>query len=82
MSLPKTKPAWLMLAIASGGCAAVNGVFAKLYDSLTSHLVLAANKSHSTTTELTTSWSSYVSTTLGLDRENQLVEYAIRGVRP
>ncbi|KAH7398344.1 hypothetical protein BKA66DRAFT_437416 [Pyrenochaeta sp. MPI-SDFR-AT-0127] len=30
MSVPKTKSAWLMLAIASGGCAAFNGVFAKL----------------------------------------------------
>lgn len=31
MSLLKTQPAWLILAIASGGCAAFNGVFAKLY---------------------------------------------------
>ncbi|KAF2829462.1 hypothetical protein CC86DRAFT_437242 [Ophiobolus disseminans] len=30
MSLMKTQPAWLILAIASGGCAAFNGVFAKL----------------------------------------------------
>ncbi|KAH4064514.1 hypothetical protein HBH92_162100 [Parastagonospora nodorum] len=30
MSLPQSKPAWLLLAIASGGCAAFNGVFAKL----------------------------------------------------
>ncbi|KAF1846677.1 uncharacterized protein K460DRAFT_282234 [Cucurbitaria berberidis CBS 394.84] len=30
MSLPKTKSAWLMLAISSGACAAFNGVFAKL----------------------------------------------------
>jgi hypothetical protein len=31
MSFLKTQPAWLLLAIASGGCAAFNGVFAKLY---------------------------------------------------
>ncbi|KAH8728798.1 hypothetical protein GQ44DRAFT_675416 [Phaeosphaeriaceae sp. PMI808] len=30
MSLPKSTPSWLILAIASGGCAAFNGVFAKL----------------------------------------------------
>ncbi|KAF2032717.1 hypothetical protein EK21DRAFT_87010 [Setomelanomma holmii] len=30
MSLPTTKSTWLVLAIASGGCAAFNGVFAKL----------------------------------------------------
>ncbi|KAF2129505.1 hypothetical protein P153DRAFT_431449 [Dothidotthia symphoricarpi CBS 119687] len=30
MSTPKTKSAWLMLAITSGACAAFNGVFAKL----------------------------------------------------
>jgi hypothetical protein len=38
MSLLKSRPAWLMLAIASGGCAAINGVFAKLY-CLCFHLV-------------------------------------------
>ncbi|KAH7088909.1 hypothetical protein FB567DRAFT_320823 [Paraphoma chrysanthemicola] len=30
MSLPTTKSTWLVLAVASGGCAAFNGVFAKL----------------------------------------------------
>jgi hypothetical protein len=30
MSIRKSTPAWLVLAIASGGCAAFNGVFAKL----------------------------------------------------
>ncbi|KAF1939042.1 hypothetical protein EJ02DRAFT_353196 [Clathrospora elynae] len=30
MSLPTTKSAWLVLAISSGACAAINGVFAKL----------------------------------------------------
>jgi hypothetical protein len=44
MSLLKSQPAWLMLAIASGGCAAFNGVFAKLYCSLPFHVRRAANK--------------------------------------
>ena len=30
MSVPQTKSAWLVLAVASGACAAFNGVFAKL----------------------------------------------------
>ena len=31
MEAARAKPAWLVLAIASGACAAFNGVFAKLY---------------------------------------------------
>ncbi|KAL8869622.1 MAG: hypothetical protein Q9174_004132 [Haloplaca sp. 1 TL-2023] len=58
---PKTP--WLALAIASGACAAFNGVFAKL-----------------TTTQLTTSWSTAISTSLHLSAENKIVEYLIRGV--
>ncbi|KAF1919609.1 hypothetical protein BDU57DRAFT_593415 [Ampelomyces quisqualis] len=53
---------WLMLAIASGACAACNGVFAKL-----------------TTTELTTSWSSFLATAFGLGPSSKAVDYAIRG---
>jgi hypothetical protein len=30
-ALPRRQPVWLILAIASGACAACNGVFAKLY---------------------------------------------------
>jgi hypothetical protein len=81
MSLPKSKPAWLILAIASGGCAAFNGVFAKLYCSHPSHLSGAANLSCSTTTELTTSWSSAIAMAFGLNASNKFVEYAIRGVQ-
>jgi hypothetical protein len=80
MSLPKSKPAWLILAIASGGCAAFNGVFAKLYCAHPCHLSRDANTSRSTTTELTTSWSSAIAVAFGLSPSNKLVEYAIRGV--
>jgi hypothetical protein len=80
MSLPQSKPAWLILAIASGGCAAFNGVFAKLYCSIPS-ICIALLTNLSTTTELTTSWSSAIASAFGLSPSNKLFEYAIRGVR-
>jgi hypothetical protein len=82
MSLFKSRPAWLMLAIASGGCAAINGVFAKLYcPSFHSASLQLANDPGSTTTELTTSWASSIAAAFGLSPSNKLVELAIRGVR-
>ncbi|KAL8857465.1 MAG: hypothetical protein Q9178_005959 [Gyalolechia marmorata] len=57
------KAPWLALAAASGACAAFNGVFAKL----------------STTTQLTTSWSSAISSSLHLSSDNKLIEFIIRG---
>jgi drug/metabolite transporter (DMT)-like permease len=81
MSVLKTRPAWLMLAIASGSCAAINGVFAKLY-CLSHPVYIKLLTNYSTTTELTTSWASSLAGVFGLDPSNTLVEYAIRGVRP
>jgi len=84
MSFIKTQPAWLLLAIASGGCAAFNGVFAKLYCTPThpSHVKPDTNNPRSTTTDLTTSWSSAIGSIFGLSPTNKLFEYLIRGVRP
>ncbi|KAL2267052.1 hypothetical protein VTJ83DRAFT_4329 [Remersonia thermophila] len=67
-SLPSESPSWsqrnqwILLALASGACAAFNGVFAKL-----------------TTTELTTSLSSRISSLLGLDKAENVVEWVVRG---
>ncbi|KAK6429242.1 hypothetical protein LTR95_014610 [Oleoguttula sp. CCFEE 5521] len=57
-----SRPSWLPYAIASGACAALNGVFAKL-----------------TTTSLTSSWSSALSSLLGLGNHNTIIETVIRG---
>ncbi|OQO09611.1 hypothetical protein B0A48_05013 [Cryoendolithus antarcticus] len=61
--MTESRPSWLPYTIASGACAALNGVFAKL-----------------TTTSLTSSWSSAVSSLLGLGNHNTIIETVIRGV--
>lgn len=54
---------WIVLAVASGACAAFNGVFAKL-----------------TTTEMTSTVAGRLSISLGLAKENHLVDYGLRAV--
>ncbi|KAH9218112.1 hypothetical protein DL95DRAFT_406131 [Leptodontidium sp. 2 PMI_412] len=57
------KSQWIVLALASGGCAAFNGVFAKL-----------------TTTELTTSFATWVANTIGLGTVEGGVEVVVRAI--
>ncbi|KAL2066504.1 hypothetical protein VTL71DRAFT_2575 [Oculimacula yallundae] len=57
------KSQWIVLALASGGCAAFNGVFAKL-----------------TTTELTTSFATWVANTIGLGSVEGGVEVIVRAI--
>ncbi|KAH7370354.1 hypothetical protein BKA65DRAFT_15526 [Rhexocercosporidium sp. MPI-PUGE-AT-0058] len=57
------KSQWIVLALASGGCAAFNGVFAKL-----------------TTTELTTSFATWVANTIGLGSVEGGVEVVVRAI--
>jgi hypothetical protein len=80
MSLPRTKSAWLFFAVTSGACAAFNGVFAKLYAPAPLPRRASSLTQHSTTTELTGSWSAHVSAALGLGASNKAVEVAIRAV--
>ncbi|KAI9794366.1 MAG: hypothetical protein M1816_005435 [Peltula sp. TS41687] len=54
---------WITLALASGFCAAFNGVFAKL-----------------TTTEMTSGLAGTVAQTIGLARDDRLVEWGLRGM--
>ncbi|RMZ18516.1 hypothetical protein D0862_00249, partial [Hortaea werneckii] len=54
---------WLFYAIASGGCAALNGVFAKL-----------------TTTQLTTTWATYVSRIIGLEEPSHITDVLVRSL--
>ncbi|KAI9051658.1 hypothetical protein LZ554_004700 [Drepanopeziza brunnea f. sp. 'monogermtubi'] len=58
-----SKSQWIVLAIASGGCAAFNGVFAKL-----------------TTTELTTSFATWVANLVGLANVEGGVEVIVRAL--
>ncbi|PVH83547.1 hypothetical protein DL98DRAFT_412673 [Cadophora sp. DSE1049] len=57
------KSQWIVLALASGGCAAFNGVFAKL-----------------TTTELTTSFATWIANSIGLGSVEGGVEVVIRAI--
>ncbi|KAG9235825.1 hypothetical protein BJ875DRAFT_256061 [Amylocarpus encephaloides] len=57
------KSQWIALAVLSGGCAAFNGVFAKL-----------------TTTELTTTFATWVATLVGLGNGEKVVEVVVRGI--
>ncbi|KAH8596076.1 hypothetical protein B0O99DRAFT_686125 [Bisporella sp. PMI_857] len=54
---------WIVLAVLSGGCAAFNGVFAKL-----------------TTTELTTSFATWVAKVVGLAAAEKGVEVVVRAL--
>jgi len=86
MEAARAKPAWLVLAIASGACAAFNGVFAKLYVHQIKFLKIPSANANTitilfrTTTELTTSWASAISRGLHLSPSNKIVEFFIRGV--
>ncbi|KAH7417910.1 hypothetical protein BKA64DRAFT_182758 [Cadophora sp. MPI-SDFR-AT-0126] len=57
------KSQWIVLALASGGCAAFNGVFAKL-----------------TTTELTTSFATWIANSIGLGSVEGGVEVVVRAI--
>ncbi|KAN0096238.1 hypothetical protein V8E51_015043 [Hyaloscypha variabilis] len=57
------KSQWIVLALASGACAAFNGVFAKL-----------------TTTELTTSFATWVANLIGLSNIEGGVEVVVRAI--
>ncbi|KAG0646275.1 hypothetical protein D0Z07_8386 [Hyphodiscus hymeniophilus] len=57
------KSQWIVLAVASGACAAFNGVFAKL-----------------TTTELTTTFATWVANLIGLSNIEKGVEIVVRAV--
>ncbi|KAK0112761.1 hypothetical protein ONS95_014495 [Cadophora gregata] len=57
------KSQWIVLALASGGCAAFNGVFAKL-----------------TTTELTTSFATWIADAIGLGGVEGGVEVVVRAI--
>lgn len=78
---------WIVLAIASGACAAFNGVFAKLYVRTQSprltHLpaeALTISTFCRTTTELTTSFAQGVARVLHLDSAGNVIEYIVRAV--
>lgn len=74
------KTPWLALAVSSGACAAINGVFAKLFVPPLSPQHSPANPMPRTTTELTSSWSSSISLFLHLSATNKFIEFAIRGI--
>jgi len=57
------KSQWIVLALASGACAAFNGVFAKL-----------------TTTELTTSFATWIANLIGLSNIEGGVEVVVRAI--
>ncbi|KAI9774307.1 MAG: hypothetical protein M1840_004201 [Geoglossum simile] len=59
---------WIPIAIASGLCAAANGMFAKL------------TGDDRTTTALTTSIAGAIAHFVGLSRENKIMEFGIRAV--
>lgn len=79
---------WIALALASGACAAFNGVFAKLhvldlghcFRPLFSSSFLLADDLPRTTTELTTRLSQAVAQAIGLDAAESAVEVVVRGV--
>ncbi|MCJ1228186.1 hypothetical protein MMC12_004847 [Toensbergia leucococca] len=87
MTAPKSP--WLLFAIASGACAAFNGVFAKLYaigpppppPQFPQNIAQLRPTKTSTTTELTSSWASAISTALSLSPQNRVVEFLIRAVK-
>lgn len=73
---------WIFFAVASGACAAFNGVFAKLSVELMkgSGCRCANMSTCRTTTGLTTSLSQSIADALGLSDVQTAVEYVIRGV--
>lgn len=81
------RSAWMVFAVASGTCAAFNGVFAKLYVARvreakqieSAGLIVGGLR---TTTELTTSIAAAIAGFLHLGEENHVVEYLIRAVCP
>ena len=86
--MPYSKKSWIVFALASGACAAFNGVFAKLYVTLELEAPLSVisrtpliNCLNRTTTELTTSIAASIAKFLHLGPENHVVEYIVRAVR-
>lgn len=73
---------WRSVAIASGACAAFNGVFAKLYaDSSMSNGRIYVNVDiFRTTDDLTSSWAESMADSIGLGVSEKSVEVIIRGV--
>ncbi|KAK8090601.1 hypothetical protein PG994_000106 [Apiospora phragmitis] len=85
-----TRNQWIVLAVASGACAAFNGVFAKLYVYVLAFVLLLSPYTsfhptplhvfHRTTNNLTTQIAEVVSGVLGLSNMEQPIEYVVRAI--
>jgi drug/metabolite transporter (DMT)-like permease len=75
----KRQPVWILLAVASGACAAFNGVFAKLYVLATLGGRYSSDKAlNSATTALTSTLSANIANLLLHSPDNKPIELIIR----
>jgi hypothetical protein len=77
MPSPETSTPWQAVALASGTCAAFNGVFAKLCVSPLCMIPLTLPR---TTADATATLVSSLSRAASLDQYEQVLEYALRAV--
>lgn len=78
MDWVRRQPLWIVLAVASGTCAAINGVFAKLLVVLKIVEIWTYHCAR-TTTALTSTFASDIASFLGLAEDNTYVNVALRG---